>query len=325
MNSNLRPQPDDRVVLIYHKSDFDGRCSAAIAVRFYRMFLSFMNIELVPVEHGNDKINFKDYTDKIVVMMDYAFDPTLMYRINGVAKQFHWIDHHTTAIKDVEEFLSANLGFHPLQGLQDTSNSMGACGLTYRYFFDEKIPLPIKLLAQFDVCEDIYSEKNHPLMLHFQYGLRSRITTDPRNQVWQELVRSSLVDLSNVNPNSTDGEFLDSICHAGEPVVKYVETQSRELTNQYAQVVSLTIDGKLISDDVLLINDGLANPILVNPLMKKHEFVSIFTYRVGIGYKVSLYSYKRHAGKVCQLLGGGGHQRAAGFRCKELPYTVKEK
>jgi len=314
LNENLKPLPSDNIIIFYHGTDFDGKGSAAVAFNFYNRFVDNPNqIKFMPLSHGADAIDHTECTGKIVVIADFALDPVLMYRIDVIAKELHWIDHHKSAIDDVNTFLSENSELKPLRGLRDPSNTIGACGLTYRYYFEESIVLPVRLLSEFDVCESIYSQNNHPLMLSFQYGLKASNTEDPSCRLFQDLV----------SPNYNLSLF-DKTCKRGEVVIDYETIQGDEYKQSFGQVVSLVIDGETLSDDVYLINRGIPSPILTQVEMMKHEFVSIFTYNVGVGYNASLYSYKRDCSEIAKRLGGGGHKRAAGFRCKQLPYVMKK-
>lgn len=320
MNTQYRPNPTDKIVIMYHGSDFDGKCSGAIAYNYYINYISPSQITCTPLERGSDSFNDKDLKDRIVVMMDYSLDPKTMYRIKSLAKKFYWIDHHATAIDDVKEYRIKNQLDH-IDGLQDATNDVGACGLVYKYFFDPYLPLPVKLLAKYDVCEHIYDPKNHRFMLYFQYGLKSRNTQDVSSQLWQSIVRSSVVDQQELKLYSHENSF-DAICLDGKAICKYEVFQSQDKINTVGRICSLYFKDELISSNIFVMNESISNPILVNPLFDKYEIVSIFSFIPGKGYKMSLYSATKHVGEICSKFGGGGHKRAAGFRSKEFPFTL---
>ena len=321
MNNNLKPLPTDKIVLMYHGTDFDGKCSAAVAYNFYVNHVDSSQIKLIPLERGFESYNIEDLRKAIVVMMDYSLAPEEMFKIKNVTKEFHWIDHHATAIDDVEKYCKGN-NKEPFIGLYPKDNSVGACGLTYQYFFDPYLPLPVKLLAKYDVCTDIDSPDNHPFMLCFQYGLKSRNTTDPRNKLWKSIVTSRLVDTKKLMPFSEPDSF-DCICLDGNAIIKYETFLSNEKIKLHGAVCSLYCEDKLISNDVFVLNESIPNPILSNALKKKHQITAIYNYRIGVGFKISLYSDKVHVGEICKKFGGGGHAGAAGFRTKKLPFVLK--
>jgi len=307
---------EDKVYLIYHGSDFDGECSGAIAFNFFynTMKVPQENIILVPIDYEH-KIDIKKLEGKIVVMMDYSLDMGSMFQIQSIAKEFHWIDHHKSIIDEYRRYKKElDLGIN-IKGRLETANTRGACELTYEYFIGSVIPDAVKLLAAFDVCGDPFAEDNDPRMMGFQYGLRSKDTSDITSSLW-----------SNILSLNDSKSTVSSIYQEGRSIVKYEIINARNFLEKNTQIVSLyDNDNKLISDDICLFNKEKPGILLTYQPRMKHDFVCAYTHNFNKGFSCTLYTSKENksASEIAELYGGGGHKVAAGFRIDKLPF-IKE-
>ena len=127
-----------KIVCIYHSIDLDGWMSAAIVKHWF-------NQQEVPNKEGEDcnTIDFIGYNygqpipdlseyDE-VIMCDISFPKEEMLNLWATkGLNFIWIDHHISAIKDMENVHeNISSGAYPIQGLRDTK--FAACELTWFY------------------------------------------------------------------------------------------------------------------------------------------------------------------------------------------------
>ena len=120
---------------VYHRVDFDGLCSAAIVKHYFDK--KGEDIVLYGINYGDD-FTLWDKLDKddTVYMVDFGLQPfDDMILLNQITNLI-WIDHHATAISDVED---SDIEF---QGIQ--KSGIGACQLVWEYLFpDEHIPYAV--------------------------------------------------------------------------------------------------------------------------------------------------------------------------------------
>lgn len=80
-------------VVIHHGGCADGFTSAWVARKLYP------NAEFVPVEYSN--IIVPDVTDKNVLILDFAYNRTVLKELEEKAYKLQVIDHHVSAMKDL--------------------------------------------------------------------------------------------------------------------------------------------------------------------------------------------------------------------------------
>lgn len=140
-----------KVAIVFHRIDFDGMFSYAIA-RVASKSENDTITEVTPVPFN--------YNDPIDDLPDWsAFDYIVMADIMlpvDIMKDLHdrffdkviWIDHHITAIN-----LSKEHGYDDFNGIRDTAHA--ACVLSYMYFHPsvsyDKIPQAIRLAGAHDI------------------------------------------------------------------------------------------------------------------------------------------------------------------------------
>jgi len=276
-------------LIIYHRTDFDGKCSAAIAKKV------IPNADFYGWNYG-DPIDWeliKLYNQ--VVMVDVSF-PTIedMIKINEAVNEFIWIDHHDTAIKKYKDL--------KLKGIQ--KNGDGACVHTWRYFFNEPVPKGVQLLGDYDIW-------NHsdPDTLPFQYGMRFFNVKANEDSVW--------------NPIFDENGNISEILNIGKTCLMYQREQNEKRARhafelEFEGLKFLTLNhppiGSLVFESVEDINQYDAQMTFSFNGQKSIWMISMYKIKDGI-----------HLGEIAQKYGGGGHKGAAGFSCKELPFKFMEK
>jgi len=277
----------------YHTSDLDGRCSGAIVKHYER------DCELVPIDYGY-KSNLKHLRDEIVYMVDFTLEPFSRMIDLDKRTDLVWIDHHKSAIDEAKK-----RGFDPM-GLRDCRYA--ACELTWKYCFPNKdIPFGVSLLGRYDVWDHQWlMQGDRSVVLMFQYGMRI-LDTDPSSQIWSKILEC-------------DDLFIDQVTTTGRAVAQYVEIDNE----RYAHGYSFTTEFE--GYNCICCNRGMTNSKLFDTIWdeKSHDLMVTFCRTRNALWLVHLYTTHRavDCGAIAKRHGGGGHQKAAGFRCKNLPFRI---
>jgi len=278
----------------FHSADLDGHASGAI-IKY-----EFSDCEMIGINHG-DKFPWDTIEkDEVVFMVDFSlqsFDN--MLKLNNMC-EFIWIDHHQSAIEKELEWCKkqkVSVKYCMFEGLR--RNGIGACALVWEFLYPQRpVPYGIQMLAEYDV----WNHKN-PETLPFQYGMRIE-NTWPDSYMW-----STLFSYNNTN-------FINKKIAEGSAILKYVD-QSNKL---YAK------GGYFLTEfegyKCMVINKALANSQLFDSVKNENEDIKIaFSWRKGT-WNFSLYSKTVDVSKIAMKYGGGGHEGAAGFQSKEIPFKL---
>lgn len=276
----------------YHSADLDGHCSGAIIKQMYP------DCEMIGINYG-DSLPWDILTDvrETVWMVDFALQPfDLMIKLARSCR-LHWIDHHVSAYNEaMKRNFECDLWF------VDCKNA--ACELVWEYVMDKPLPDSVHLLGRHDVFDH-----TDPKTLPFQFGMRMIKDTRPDNFVLWKSLFSSSVGNSKVN----------DIIEKGRIILEYTNSENEK----HARACSFEtfFDGY----SCIAVNKALANSMIFDSVYddKKHDLMIVFGFRKG-KWLVSLYTKKDDidVSKIAQRYGGGGHKKAAGFPCKELPFYL---
>jgi hypothetical protein len=144
------------------------------------------------------------------------------------------------------------------------------------------------------------------LILPFQYGMRNH-DHEPFDPIWDYLLE--------VGPGATDLVF--DIIREGKTLLAWEDRQNAAYAK--ARSFKTVIDGHTI----LACNKGLANSKLFDAVWdpKQYEMMMLFCLRPDGQWKVGLYTTREDVdcSELAKAHGGGGHRKAAGWTCKELP------
>lgn len=281
------------ITCFYHRGDLDGKCSAAVVKR------AFPDTTFMGVDY-NEAFPFSADVGEGVVMVDFGIQPMSdMVRyaadLKSKGKAFTWIDHHKTAMEEAEK-----ADFNPM-GLRRIGSA--ACELCWEYFFkNEPMPEGVKLLGRYDVFD-----LKDPRTVSFQFGMRGEPTqlTDP---IWNHVLSSPEL-------------FILETCYKGMTIKKYQDKQNLGLAKQ----VCFEMDFEGMKT---LAANAHGNSMFFDGLEKSDaiEALCLFHYENGT-WVCSLYGIKEgtDVSVAAKKYGGGGHAKAAGFSCAELPFTLPGK
>lgn len=316
-----------KTIIYYHERDFDGKCSGAIALKFYRaqeeklthndygyksddsnilQFYKAKNISLVGIDYGKEKLIDETFTpgDR-VVMLDWSAPAIIMKKLQEESSEFIWIDHHGTAIDKVEETYP-DLG---IKGIRWVGTA--GCELAWEYFYpNQKMPEVVRLLGRYDVYDKEAEDWDN--ILDFQYGFNILGAMLPEDLKWQELFEK------------LGKERLLAITEIGESIQLYMKTLNENHCRlSGVEVLLKKADGTgYYPYSIFALNTQAKSSQTFLSLKDKYDIYSAYTFN-GDRWTISLYSTKLDVGKICKELGGGGHAGAAGFECDKFPFEVK--
>ena len=273
----------------YHGSDLDGHCSGAIVK--YR----HPECEMWPIDY-EVKFPMNEIKEgETVYIVDFALQPfDQMVELAKKCKLI-WIDHHKTALEEAKK-----RGF-VVRGTRRVG--IGACFLTWE-FLNPHLPVPafVKLLAEYDVWDH-----SNPDTLPFQFGMRVR-ETDPATEEGMKLWRRLF---------NEDRRFFHKILEEGKVIIKYQKQIDAKYCARY--VYPAVFEGY----KALMLNKGIANSMTFENVVGTEDADIFIAYVFnGENWIVTLYANKSDVdvSKIAKKYGGGGHKKAAGFVCKNLPF-----
>jgi len=293
----------NRVIIVYHRADFDGLASAAIVHKRYSGNVDVSSIKLCGVNynltHSLDHIRLT--SDDIVVIVDFSFSKERMNDIAQQVQKLIWIDHHSTAIDEIGE--DSYLGL----SRKDTA----ACVLTWMYFYrDVPVPESVKLIGEYDIF-NTHGEEWEDKVLPFQYGLRTM--RDKLNQVWDPAVIGRWDTLFH---STFD---INTIIDKGNIILEYNDNSYRSMSLLMFDGVLTTPSGKVLR--VKCLNIPMSNSLVFKHVEKTGTDVFITFSITPDRTNVTFYSDTVHCGQIAKEYGGGGHAGAAGCACKKFNIT----
>lgn len=290
---------------LYHKDCVDGFTSAWI---FYRYSLDrYKDIKFIPMTHGMNHEDIKpDIIGKNVLIVDFSFKRNVLLELQPLAKSMLVVDHHKTALEDLE-------------GLPFAIFDMSKCGasLLWSLLYTTKPDWLIDYVED----RDLWLWK-----LPDSKAINSVIQTTPQEfDEWDKLF-----DLS-----------FDSMCEDGHSINSAFNYLAKT-TAKDAKLVELSVPIKtevnpppLSSQEsttlfsftnvkMRVVSCGVAN--LISETL--HEVLEAFDdVDVACSYTIfpdggQLYSLRSRRSFDCSWIakafGGGGHAQACGFKRKDV-------
>ena len=311
-----------KIVVIYHRADFDGIFCREIARKFLGNAAEYIGWDYGDPVPTPDQVS----AEQTVYMLDISIDG-LMGLPNLI-----WIDHHKSAI---EKYTS------PIHGAGKTSDQplyelsgywidgVAACRLTWQWFFlrrhegfcelmpskarfVERLviePVAVQLAGEYDVWD-----KRNPDAETFQFGLRSKELTE-EDWAWLLTVRNvnTQTDHAFVKTTITINKFLED----GKLLQRYQQEQDASVV-KYRRFTAY-FDGLT----VLCLCTARCNSLTVAAAVKPEHDALMGFYWTGRSWKVSLYhapgKEQHDLSEIAVKYGGGGHRGACGFEVKMFP------
>lgn len=276
-----------KTAIIYHRVDWDGYTSAAVALR------AFPDAELFGWTYNDPEPDMSSYDKVILVDLSLSEDWMLQN-----ASKLIWCDHHKNTI----DRLMANPVLASIPGLR--VDGMGACLLAWLHFFkDEYKPAHILFVGTADVMDS--SEVYAPIPAALTYGLY----LDTFGKGYDETG-----DISKKHVHEAERLLDDFEAFAGYAEGRYLEVKRAAHEEElFKSAQETTING---FKACVIHVDGRPNACIQSHLLNHtHDvFVCIADETEG-KYKISVRVPENSsfdASAFCRQYGGNGHIKAAG-------------
>lgn len=207
-----------KVLIIYHRVDYDGIFSGLVARDFYSQEV-INDIKLLGWNYNDpmDKVNQAVSIADIIVMVDISFPPEFMLQLQSQnrMKEVVWIDHHISAIENSEKFY-----YNYLDGIREIGKA--AAELTWSYFFGGSVPKIIQYVSAYDIWDKEkfdWEEETYPVQL----GLKARYGVSEKNigSDWGEIIQS--------NP-----DFMEDLIYDGQLIYQFVQKNWKSYCKNYS-------------------------------------------------------------------------------------------
>ncbi len=268
-------------MLCFYHDDLDGRCAAAIAHR------AMGKGRFIAAHYHRRVATAAVKTGETVIIVDYSMPPDAMKIMRRRAGRLIWIDHHASA-------LASGAG-DDLEGYRESGRA--ACELAWRFFFpDFPLPRAVCLTADRDVWTWRYGEETAA----FCEGIRLE-PHHPEAAVWRDLL-------------ADDRSVLCKITRDGRICRRYQRALAAEFVGKYG------FEAELEGHRCYAVNFNAFGSDVFGEYYQRYPICVCFVFD-GNRYNVTLYSQNMDVLPIALRFGGGGHRRAAGFGCEELPFA----
>jgi hypothetical protein len=306
-----------KTIAAYHSADWDGVFCYQIAKRFLPIDTQFIGWnfgdEPLPID-PDAKYYIMDIPVDQIFGFNFAKGDIAQIATMNWLRRIIWIDHHASAIAS-----------HPAIIPGYRIDGVAACRLAWQFFSAQvdgrslpitsahylartvKEPLAVRLAGEYDVFY-----KEDPRAELFQSGLRSQ----PLQEIeWNALLGycSGQISEDLIEALLSQGSFID-----------YARKQ------EYADVI--TSQGFDVEfEGVMFLACNSHECDIRSQLFEarldpaKHDGMLGFTYTGKGLWRVSMYGAPWSDidfSEIAKKHGGGGHKKACGFQCKELPFKL---
>lgn len=282
-------------ICLYHGIDLDGFCSGAIYAK--AMTEAKLEHRLIPANYGWD-LPWDDFAGADVTMIDFSLKAGDMRRLAVVANTVIVIDHHKTAIEELEGFSD-----EPNVELVLDSSKAG-CELAWEHFFPGiRMPLAVELLGRYDVWDH-----GDVRVLPFQYGCRLedlRPGVGEQRWLWMEF----LAPVDSV-------ALIDDVIRDGSAILRYQKKED-EIASK-----GICFEVDWMGYKWIVANRSGRGSMFFEAARDpaRHAGMASYVWN-GEEYRVGLYSDGQvDCSAIAKSFGGGGHAGAAGFSCMTLPF-----
>jgi len=266
----------------FYHIDMDGKCAAAIVYREYK------DIKCIPINYN---INFPFdiiEKDEEIIIVDYSLQKENEFKkLLDITKNVIWIDHHKTAIEKHNECTN-------IRGIRSIEKS--GCELTWDFFHpDNETPKIVQLLGDYDTWSFKFEETKF-----VQEGIQL-YPNNPESYLWNYWFINQHEDINHLIENGKVA-LLSKI-------------------NYYKQYVSnWSYYTEFEGYKCIVCNIGLGSSKVFDSIEKNYDIMIVFIFDGNL-FTISLYTEKNiDVSLIAKKYKGGGHYKAAGFQCKELPF-----
>jgi oligoribonuclease NrnB/cAMP/cGMP phosphodiesterase (DHH superfamily) len=223
-----------------------------------------------------------DVTGKIVYMVDFSYKKPVMEQLAKQALKIIHIDHHDTAIKDLEGWCPEN--FEKFYSVENTES--GAM-LAWKYFYPN-VAVP-------EFIKHIDDRDRWQFKLHGTREIQANVFSyDYTFENWDMLVHQN----------------LDEQIREGTAIERRMAKDVKELLGVVVRRMNIAGYNVPVANVPYQYGSDICHALA------KNEPFAAYYYDKPVGREFGLRSSENgvHVGKIAVQFGGGGHEHASGFR-----------
>ena len=302
------------MICIYHSRDLDGFTSGAIVKKWHDELNDYPDnvgkgeLKLIGYDYGQPVPYDQIPKGEKIIMIDVSLKMPEMLKLaqhSGSFENLIWIDHHISAIKEYEAFMTEREEHYPFLTAV-LENGIAACEVGWKYLFpNEPMPNAVLLLGEYDTWRNGDKLRWEEEILPMQFGMRLHCNspeTFPKGLIYR-------------NYENQVGQSVGEIIKQGKTVLKYQaminETQCKKAAFEieFEGLKAICLNGGGFNSDVFKsVYDE-----------SKHDIMMPFQFD-GKQWTISLYTTKDEVdcSTIAKSKGGGGHKKAAGFQVNDI-------
>lgn len=288
-------------LILYHRTDADGWCSAAIALRSCND--CGIDAAVYGINHG-DKIPWEEiWAAEKVWMLDFMLPPPEMDRLIQSGKPLIWIDHHLTALtwwqaRNEIPLPGSVVLLDPEAGNPSPASRLAACELVWKFCFPLLLaPKAVRLAGRYDVWDHRMAGTRE-----FQAGIRLyEDHIKPTSAWWAKLLESDTM--------------VDALVEDGKPIVL-----ARKMEHARLMQAAWVIEWE--GYRWLCVNGPFLNSLAFESAYRSEQHDGCMAIMFwGSKWSVSMYSpdQSKDFTAIAKRHGGGGHPAACGFTQQDFP------
>ena len=293
----------------FYHNDADGKCAGFWVAHSAVMENLETPIELVEMSYEKPFPMDTIKPNERVYIVDYSIPPDEMRKLLQITTDVTWIDHHKTAIEKYDGFE------YDIRGVR--YDGIAGCMLTYCYLncmtyggignicsfnvsMTKDAPMFTKWIADWDVWKFDYGDNTRKFITAFNsYDFR------PESEEWDKFFYTGFCN---------DPTFETELLEEGAAMIKYRDGWAKSYLERFG------FETEFEGLRCFAVNLGNCNSEYFKSLPEgKYDAFMPFAFN-GEKWTVSMYSTTHDISDICKKHGGGGHAKAAGFTCAELPF-----
>ena len=299
----------------FYHNDADGKCAGFWVFQCAGMTDIHGHCDFIEMSYEKPFPMDTICPNEQIYIVDYSISPDEMRELLKITTDVTWIDHHKTAIEKYDGFE------YDIRGLR--YDGIAACMLTYCYLnhmtrcgfgdikpFDISMthhaPMFTRLIADWDVWKFEFGNRTKNFITAFNcYDFH------PESYEWNRFFNTLSHDVSGFDDID---EFSEELIDEGISMIKYRDGWAKNYLERFGFEVEF--EGL----KCFAVNLGNCNSEYFKSLPEdKYDAFMPFAFN-GEKWTVSMYSTTHDISDICKKHGGGGHTKAAGFTCVELPF-----
>lgn len=287
----------------FYHNDADGKC-AGYWVCNRALLTKAANCEFIEMSYEKPFPMNSIKPDEQIYIVDYSISPNEMRELLTITRDVTWIDHHKTAIEKYKDFE------YGIRGVR--YDGIAGCMLTYCYLhhmteggigvikpFDismtNNAPYFTQLIADWDVWKFEFGDATRKFITAF-----NSYNFYPESPEWHRFSCGTSSEFMMINEGAYMLKFRDGWAKG------YLERFGFEVDFEGLKCFAVNL-GNCNSEYFKSLPEG------------KYDALMPFAFN-GEKWTVSMYSTTADVSVACKKHGGGGHTKAAGFTCVELPF-----